>query len=255
MAKSAGRDGPLVTDKKTALTPMGCIMSKLSFRRCWLQPPTRLDGTSFTGLEDTQSEMMLMSSLKARRECRTAVYSLWMSSVKRPWKTWACRPTHHTTGVLSIGCPKVRSPPQDSTNRTLIWYAALAASATNGNAYVYLRSVCGRTIFSPPSQNPQDHDPDHNNEATNGEIWYYAELPALMRNLNINKIYTFYKPEGSRKFVVNLAWDAENVSRHARLAPTSDHWYLTFVNCIARTIFPDILQRPCNGCGSNCLTR
>ncbi|KAK3696657.1 hypothetical protein LTR37_017838 [Vermiconidia calcicola] len=93
---------------------------------------------------------------------------------------------------------------------------ALAASATNGNAYVYLRSVCGRTIFSPPSQMPLDHDPTADNQATNGEIWYYAELPALMRNLNINKIYTFYKPEGSRKFVVNLAWDASNPGQYYR---------------------------------------
>jgi hypothetical protein len=90
-------------------------------------------------------------------------------------------------------------------------YSALAASATNGDAFVYLRSECGRTIFSPPSQNPQNNDPAANGESTNGEIWYYAELPALMRNLNINKIYTFYKPTGSRKFEVKLAWDAENV--------------------------------------------
>ncbi len=33
-----------------------------------------------------------------------------------------------------------------------------------------------------------------------------------MRNLNINKIYTFYKPTGGRKFEVKLAWDADNVS-------------------------------------------
>lgn len=34
-----------------------------------------------------------------------------------------------------------------------------------------------------------------------------------MRNLNINKIITFYKPEGGRKFVTSVAWDAENVRR------------------------------------------
>ena len=115
---------------------------------------------------------------------------------------------------------------------------ALAASATNGNAYVYLRSVCGRTIFSPPSQMPLDHDPTADNQATNGEIWYYAELPALMRNLNINKIYTFYKPEGSRKFVVNLAWDASNVSTEDMLpcSPLTCH--------LARTILPNLPSRP-----------
>lgn len=70
---------------------------------------------------------------------------------------------------------------------------ALAASANGGTAYVYLNANNCRNLFSPPSQNPQDSDPDHGGQATNGEIWYYAELPTLMRNLNVNKIVTFYK--------------------------------------------------------------
>lgn len=90
----------------------------------------------------------------------------------------------------------------------------MAATATNGIAYVYLRSECGRTIFSPSSQSPKNNDEAAGGESTNGEIWYYAELPTLMRNLNIKQIYTFYKPDGSRKFVTHLAWDVDTVRNH-----------------------------------------
>ncbi|KAH8659000.1 hypothetical protein BGZ61DRAFT_540341 [Ilyonectria robusta] len=110
----------------------------------------------------------------------------------------------------------------DGTKTQLWWRAinrmskALAASASGGGiAYVYLRPVNCRTIFSPPSQNPQDNDPDHGGVATNGEIWYYAELPMLMRNTNINQIVTFYK--NGRKFETKVEWDAtRDAATHPR---------------------------------------
>ena len=86
---------------------------------------------------------------------------------------------------------------------------ALAAGATNGKAYVYLKNSNCRTLFSPPSQSPQDEDPAHGGQATNGEIFYYAELPMLMRNLNIQQIITFSKV--NRKFVKNVEWDVNRV--------------------------------------------
>ncbi|KAL8685335.1 MAG: hypothetical protein Q9224_005858, partial [Gallowayella concinna] len=90
---------------------------------------------------------------------------------------------------------------------------ALAASCSGGTAYVFMKPNGCRTLFSPPSQNPQDSDPVHGGQATNGEIWYYAELPTLMRNLNIQKIVTFYKtkrtPGNPPKFVQNTQWDVD----------------------------------------------
>jgi len=86
---------------------------------------------------------------------------------------------------------------------------ALAAGANNGRAYVYMNNNNCRTIFSPPSQNPQDVDPAHGGQATNGEIFYYAELPMLMRNLNIQQIITFSKVD--REFVQNIEWDVNRV--------------------------------------------
>ena len=53
-------------------------------------------------------------------------------------------------------------------------------------------------------------DPTANGRATNGEIFYYAELPMLMRNLNIEQIKTFSKV--NRKFVVKTEWDVHLVS-------------------------------------------
>lgn len=105
-------------------------------------------------------------------------------------------------------------------------FIALAATATNGVAYVYLKNTNCRTLFSPPSQNPQDSmqnpshiyirlivvktgDPTANGQATNGEIFYYAELPMLMCNTNIKQIKTFSKV--NRKFVVNTEWDVDVV--------------------------------------------
>ena len=96
---------------------------------------------------------------------------------------------------------------------------AIAAGATGGIAYVYMKPINCRHIFSPPSQKPQHSDPDHGGVATNGEIWYYAELPMLMRNSNINKIVTFYAKEGTdgdirEDFVITTEWDANEVMKH-----------------------------------------
>jgi hypothetical protein len=66
-----------------------------------------------------------------------------------------------------------------------------------------------RTIFSPPSQHPQDFDPAAGGQATNGEIWYYSELPTLMRNPSISQIIMFYQEGGIFKQVV--AWDVDRV--------------------------------------------
>ncbi|KAF4633036.1 hypothetical protein G7Y89_g5086 [Cudoniella acicularis] len=84
---------------------------------------------------------------------------------------------------------------------------ALAASVTNGKAYVYMIPNNGRTIFSPSSQTPKDDDPKHGGKASNGEIWYYSELPTLMRNLNIDQIITFHKDAKTNKFVQSVGWD------------------------------------------------
>lgn len=92
---------------------------------------------------------------------------------------------------------------------------ALAVSCSGGTAYVYMKPNGCRTLFSPPSQNPQDSDPTHGGQATNGEIWYYAELPTLMRNLKVSKIVTFYKtkrtPGNPPKFVLDTQWDVDRV--------------------------------------------
>ena len=69
---------------------------------------------------------------------------------------------------------------------------ALAMSCSGGTAYVFMKPYNCRNLFSPSSKSPQAEDPDHGGRATNGEIWHYHELPALMRNLNINKIVTFW---------------------------------------------------------------
>ncbi|KAF7555949.1 hypothetical protein G7Z17_g1787 [Cylindrodendrum hubeiense] len=113
----------------------------------------------------------------------------------------------------------------DGTVKTQHWWRAinrmskaLALSCSgNGIAYVYLKPINCRTIFSPPSQNPLDSDPEHGNVPTNGEIWYYAELPTLMRNPNIKQIKTFYKKDGDYRFTVDLAWDADaDAATHPR---------------------------------------
>ena len=110
------------------------------------------------------------------------------------------------------------------SNKNGLWWRAinraskaLAASASGGTAYVYMNPNNCRNLFSPPSQNPQDSDPAHGGQATNGEIWYYSELPTLMRNLNVNKIVSFYKtkrePGKPPKFVQTTQWDVSVVSR------------------------------------------
>ena len=110
-----------------------------------------------------------------------------------------------------------------AANKNNLWWRAinrasksLAASAYGGIAYVYMNADNCRNLFSPPSQNPQDSDPDHGGQATNGEVWYYAELPALMRNLNVNKIVTFYKTKREKgkppRFVQTTQWDVAVVS-------------------------------------------
>ncbi|KAL8685163.1 MAG: hypothetical protein Q9224_005936, partial [Gallowayella concinna] len=90
---------------------------------------------------------------------------------------------------------------------------ALATACSGGTAYVFMKPYGCRTLFSPSSHNPQDSDPAHGGQATNGEIWYYAELPTLMRNLNIQKIVTFYKtkrtPGNAPKFVLDTQWDVD----------------------------------------------
>ncbi|KAL8702969.1 MAG: hypothetical protein Q9201_003852 [Fulgogasparrea decipioides] len=114
-----------------------------------------------------------------------------------------------------------------SQNRNGLWWRAinraskgLAVAAYGGTAYIYMNNNNCRHIFSPPSKNPQDSDPDHGGQATNGEIWYYAELPTLMRNLNINKIITFYKtkrePGKPPRFVQNVAWDVDRAGDKPR---------------------------------------
>ena len=111
----------------------------------------------------------------------------------------------------------------DEKNKDGRWWRAinrasksLAAASSGGTAYVYMNANNCRNLFSPPSKTPLDSDPDHGGQATNGEIWYYAELPTLMRNLNINKIVTFYKtkrePGKPPKFVQTTQWDVAVVS-------------------------------------------
>lgn len=93
---------------------------------------------------------------------------------------------------------------------------SLSATAHGSTAYVFMNNNNCRNLFSPPSQNPQDSDPNHQGQATNGEIWYYAELPTLMRNLNVRQIVTFYKTKREQgkppRFVQNAAWDVDRVS-------------------------------------------
>ena len=74
----------------------------------------------------------------------------------------------------------------------------------------------GRTIFSQASQSPKDNDPAHGGQATNGEVWYYDELPMLMRNLRIIKIVAFYLKDGAKgvaagDFTQGTEWDANAV--------------------------------------------
>ena len=105
----------------------------------------------------------------------------------------------------------------DANNKDGRWWRAinrfskaLAAGASGGTAYVFMNNNNCRTIFSPPSKTPLDADPDHGGQATNGEIWYYSELPTIMRNLNVNKIVSFYKTKRDGnirpKFVQADAW-------------------------------------------------
>lgn len=53
-------------------------------------------------------------------------------------------------------------------------------------------------------------DPDHDGAATVGETWRYAELPMLMRNLNVEQIISFWKQEDG-SFSQHVEWDAERV--------------------------------------------
>ncbi|KAI9675993.1 MAG: hypothetical protein M1817_000736 [Caeruleum heppii] len=101
-------------------------------------------------------------------------------------------------------------------NKNNLWWRAinrackaLAAGCTGGTAYVYMNNNNCRTLFSPPSKRPLDADPDHGGVATNGEIWYYSELPTLMRNTNIKQIVTFYKKPNDHRFTRDVAWDVD----------------------------------------------
>ncbi|KAL6720910.1 hypothetical protein ACLMJK_000009 [Lecanora helva] len=89
---------------------------------------------------------------------------------------------------------------------------ALAASVSGGTAYVFSNNHNCRTIFSPPSQHPQDVDPEHGGQATNGEIWHYAELPMLMRNLKIDRIVTFGRSQPGGEIEETTQWDITRVS-------------------------------------------
>ncbi|KAJ5086578.1 hypothetical protein NUU61_007885 [Penicillium alfredii] len=79
---------------------------------------------------------------------------------------------------------------------------AFALGANGGTAYVLLDPDNGRTIFSPPSKDPRNRDSSQGGKATVGEVWHYAELPALMRNTNIHTIKSaWYKND------INAGWD------------------------------------------------
>ena len=121
-----------------------------------------------------------------------------------------------------FGIDNMTSMGLSESNKNNLWWRAInraskaiAAAAHGGTAYVYMNANNCRNLFSPPSQTPQDSDPEHGGQATNGEIWYYAELPTLMRNLNVNKIVTFYQTRinGKRpRFVQTTQWDVIVVS-------------------------------------------
>ncbi len=93
---------------------------------------------------------------------------------------------------------------------------AIAIGAMGGTAYIHIKPNNCRDIFSEHSQKPKDSDPIHGNRATNGEVWYFSELPMLMRNLKINKIVAFYRKddtegEAPEDFVQDTQWDANAV--------------------------------------------
>ena len=95
---------------------------------------------------------------------------------------------------------------------------ALALYARGGTAYVHMKPYNCRNIFSDYSQKPKDNDPDHMGKATVGEVWYFAELPTLMRNLHITQIVAFYKKDGTQgdkreDFGYEVQWDANAVTR------------------------------------------
>ena len=96
---------------------------------------------------------------------------------------------------------------------------ALASFSAGGTAYVYMKPNNCRTIFSPASQSPKDSDPNHGGQATNGEVWYYGELPVLMRNLRINKIIAFHLKDGASgtsidDFTQDTQWDVNAVCQN-----------------------------------------
>ncbi|KAJ5184075.1 hypothetical protein N7492_001691 [Penicillium capsulatum] len=62
------------------------------------------------------------------------------------------------------------------------------------------------------------HDPEHGNQAIIGETWHYAELPALMRNVNIKSIYSFYLTEDGKAWKTHKEWDIE---RDGQTYPTN----------------------------------
>ncbi|KAJ5183355.1 hypothetical protein N7492_000971 [Penicillium capsulatum] len=94
---------------------------------------------------------------------------------------------------------------------------ALALGANGGVAYIAMSRENGRTIFSPPSKLPKAYDPDHGNQATVGEIWHYAELPALMRNTKIQSIYSFYYSQDRKHLEFHEEWNLEkDAARYPR---------------------------------------
>lgn len=54
-------------------------------------------------------------------------------------------------------------------------------------------------------------DPAHGNQATVGEVWRYAELPALMRNTNIQTIYSFYWSSDRSTLDFHEEWNVDRV--------------------------------------------
>ncbi|KAJ5585434.1 uncharacterized protein N7459_005234 [Penicillium hispanicum] len=121
----------------------------------------------------------------------------------------------HVTDSVSAECAESDAMTDDEdgldADDALEWrmiYRSSKAGSNGGKAYIHMERTNGRTIFSPASKDPQDSDPDHGGQATVGETWRYAELPMLMRNLNVNQIISFWK-EADGTFSQYLEWDVQ----------------------------------------------
>ena len=85
--------------------------------------------------------------------------------------------------------------------------AVLPSISESSGQYVASLPIPLFSVFSTSTDTFFLDDPTAGGQATNGEIFYYAELPMLMRNENIQQIKTFSKV--NRKFVVNTEWGCE----------------------------------------------